>query len=74
MAISFPIKQCPHCHHDQFKNNIGMHGVSEITYNNQGKPIAEKTLSVNYSNIRDTWFCAQCNAALFRLNDCTVTN
>lgn len=73
MPINFPVKTCPHCHHDRFKNNISMHGVTTVTYNNDGEPIDTKIKTMNYTNSRDTWFCARCDAIVFRLNDCTVT-
>ena len=68
--IKFPITHCPYCNHDQFHNNIGMSGVTRVTYNNQGKPIETKMISINYSGVRDTWFCNQCEKQVFHTKDC----
>lgn len=71
MNINFPISNCPHCHHDEFHNNIGINGVSKITYNNKGEPIARKIINVNYKGVRESWFCNQCERQVFTTKECS---
>lgn len=71
MNINFPISNCPHCHHDEFHNNIGMYGVTKVTYDNQGNPIRTKTESVNYKGVRETWFCDKCEEPVFTTKECS---
>lgn len=70
MPVKFPITECPHCKHSQFKVNATSAGIVEVIFNATGDCQTFNQVSTHIGKYRKNWACARCNTQLFTMEDC----